>query len=167
MIHLKKLLLIGTFLLLSLGLASCGNTDKTNEKQMLGEAPADQAKTDKEQDTTANNSLEEAGNGSADTSAEENNYEIVQTKSEDKFPVLFVTVPEQNTDTLTPIAQELKSEYPSSDYIGVTVIFFTDDYRQEAIDDNSDNAFAKLTVNYKDNVSKLIFFNDQKPIHIE
>lgn len=177
---MKKLIFFALTLILSLGLIACSNNPTQEEKlENLPEEPSPEVKIEEKNEELASTNIDQSLNETEiiDESIEavepsvselqEISYEIVHTESDGNFPVLFVTVPDQNADQLKLIAQELKSEYPSSSFTGVNVVFFTEDYQQEAINHDSSNAFAKLIVNHKGNVSKLIFFDNQKPIHIK
>lgn len=178
---MNKLIFFALTLMLSIGLVACGNNDKHEEKPEESSTPSLKVEIGEEEDnkevasSSADESSDESGTIDEPVESEEpteselkeGSYEIVHTESDDNFPVLFVIVPNQNIDQLKLVAQELKSEYPSKDFIGFNAIFFTEDHQQEAINHDSSNAFSKLIVNYKGSVSKLIFFDDQKPIQIK
>lgn len=208
---MKKQLFLTITILVSIGLAACGNENPIKDYQIgndpttqeesnlqnendshesqdpvegnkIGENEQPNIPTEKEDDQTTtevedgqpNHEPQTSPETSTDQSNENNDqsekkkdYEIVQEKANGKFPLAFVTVASEDSEQLKLIAQELKINYPKNKVIGVNILFFTEDKHQEAINQNDDHAFAKFTVNYKGNVSKLIFFNDQKPIHIQ
>lgn len=162
-IQLKKLLLFTASLSIIFGLAACGNNDDANEPQEILLTPKTETKQSEQQEVEKNDTPETPVEELNPVRVEEVGYTIILQRVKDHFPFLLVVVPDEDSTHLTAVAQQLKEEYKD----GVTVIFFTEESQAEALNTNSEEAFAKLIVNPKGNVSKLVFFNDQKPISIQ
>lgn len=163
-IQLKNLfLLLTATVTIIFGLAACGkNNDSTESKEILL-APKTETEQSEQQDVEGNDKFETPIEEVDTTTQDEIGYTIILQREQDNFPFLLVVVPDQDTDHLTSVAQQLKDKHED----GVTAIFFTEESQAEALNTNTEEAFAKLIVNPKGNVAKLVFFNDQKPIIIQ